>query len=188
MAHKAQKIFCSRVKKRLPEFFSRKRVLDAGSLDLNGNNRWLFEEGEYIGVDIQDGWNVDVVSPIHEYEPQDGPFDTIICTEVFEHDFYWKESLQRIVELLKPGGLFLFTCATTGRPIHRKKRKEGKLYKYGLPEWGKYYRNLAEEDIRQVIEVEDVFSKYEFSTSATPQDLYFWGIKKEEGEKGNEQL
>ena len=48
MAHKEQRDFCLRVKEKYPEFFKDKKVLDIGSLDINGSNRDLFENCNYM--------------------------------------------------------------------------------------------------------------------------------------------
>jgi hypothetical protein len=50
------------------QYFIDKCVLDVGSLDINGNNRYLFDNCEYTGLDIGEGPNVDIVMPIHEYK------------------------------------------------------------------------------------------------------------------------
>ena len=39
MAHKEQRDFCFRVKNIYPDFFKNKKVLDIGSLDVNGNSK-----------------------------------------------------------------------------------------------------------------------------------------------------
>lgn len=44
MAHKTQILWCKKIKKEYPQYFVSKRVLDIGSLDINGNNRGLFED------------------------------------------------------------------------------------------------------------------------------------------------
>ena len=62
MAHPEQKVWCNYVKKKHPEMFKNVHVCDIGSLDINGNNRYLFEDYKYIGVDIYPGRNVDVIS------------------------------------------------------------------------------------------------------------------------------
>ena len=62
MAHHAQRLFFTRVKHRFPERFDGCSVLDIGSLDINGNNRYLFNGGTYIGIDVGQGRNVDVRS------------------------------------------------------------------------------------------------------------------------------
>lgn len=45
----------------------------------------------------------------------EGGFDAIICSEGFQHDAQYAKTLARMVDLLKPGGLFIFTCASRGR-------------------------------------------------------------------------
>ena len=65
MAHEEQKIFLESVKSKFSEKFKNCRVLDIGSLDINGNNRFLFENYEYIGLDIGEGNNVDIVCRGH---------------------------------------------------------------------------------------------------------------------------
>ena len=67
MAHEEQTVFCKGVKARFPEFFKWTKVLDIGSMDINGNNRYLFEGCAYIGCDLGDGENVDIVCPGHEF-------------------------------------------------------------------------------------------------------------------------
>ena len=91
--------------------------------------------------------------------------------------------------MLKSGGLFLFTCATTGRPVHGIKslEDESKL-KYEnwktMPnvfceDWDNdYYKNLTEEDIRECLDFDKEFEDYEFQVETDHCDLYFWGIKK----------
>ena len=113
MAHHQQKNFCTSVKEKFPIFFNGKWVLDIGSLDINGNNQYLFEQCGYIGVDLLPGSNVDFVSMGHELLFPDECFDVIISTECFEHDQYYEKTIKNIVRLLKPGGLFIFSCATT---------------------------------------------------------------------------
>lgn len=173
MAHVAQEEFCKKIKELFPIYFKNKKVLDCGSLDVNGNNKYLFESCEYTGIDIGEGKNVDVVSMIHRFK---GKFDVIISTECFEHDLYYKLSLQNIVRMLKDNGLFLFTCATEGRGEHGTLRKDSWTAPFlaEIPEWQNYYKNLTENDIREVINMED-FKECKFEING--EDLYFWGIK-----------
>lgn len=180
MAHKQQMDFCKSIKDIYSEYFQNKIVLDCGSLDINGNNRYLFENCDYLGIDIGMGKNVDVVSTIHEFLYPDESFDTIISTECFEHDIYYKQSLVNIYRLLKSNGLFLFTCATSGRPKHgtRNSTFRDSPLTSAIGEWGNYYKNLEETDIREAIDIDNIFSKYQFSINDITHDLYFWGIKK----------
>lgn len=180
MAHIQQAEFCRLVKREFPEYFSNKLVLDIGSLDINGNNQFLFEDCLYLGVDLAPGKNVDFVSKGHELALPDASFDVVVSTECFEHDQFYDRTLKNIVRLLKPGGLFFFSCATTGRPEHGTRRTtphDAPLIQ-GFDEWSDYYKNLEEADVRAVLDIEAIFSKHAFSTNSDTKDLYFWGIKK----------
>lgn len=180
MAHPEQKEFCLKVQAQHPELFQSKYVLDVGSLDINGNNRYLFSDCFIIGIDVGPGNNVDVVSTAHEFPGANESFDVIVSTECFEHDMHYDKSLKSIIRMLKSGGLFLFTCATEGRPEHGTKRTTPENAPL-LPddnEWSNYYKNLNESDIRNVLDVDGTFSKYYFEVNEVSHDLYFWGIKR----------
>lgn len=182
MAHPQQAEFCLSVKRRFPQHFVNRLVLDIGALDINGNNQFLFEDCLYLGIDLAPGRNVDFVSKGHELALPDASFDSIISTECFEHDQFYDRTLRNVVRLLKPGGMLLFSCATTGRPEHGTRRTtphDAPLIQ-GFGEWSDYYKNLEESDIRAVLDVDAIFSEYGFSTNDETKDLYFWGIKKGE--------
>ena len=178
MAHKEQYEFCSEVVNINKELFKNKKVLDCGSLDINGNNRHMFTNCEYIGIDVGSGKNVDVVSTIHEYPGKDEEFDVIVSTECAEHDMHWRESLENIVRMLKSGGIFVFTCATHGRAEHGTRRSSPKDAPLLQGEWSDYYKNLDETDIRSAIDIENTFKLFEFSVHNGHKDLQFWGIKR----------
>ena len=175
MTHPEQRAFCERVKALHPAFFKHARVLDVGSLDVNGNNRFLFEGGNYTGIDVGGGPNVDVVAFAHLFDAP--PFDVVVSTECFEHDIHYALSIQNIVRLLVSGGLFLFTCATTGRPEHGTRRSDGGKNAPLLP-WPDYYKNVTEQDIRETVDLDAFFSEYRFEIGHSTHDLYFWGIKR----------
>jgi SAM-dependent methyltransferase len=179
MAHPAQQRFFLRVKEQFSNRFSNCRVLDMGSLDINGNNRFLFDNYTYIGVDIGEGKNVDVISKGHEYKSNE-KFDIVISSECFEHDMYYRETLLNCYDLTKSGGLFTFTCASEGRPEHGTRRTSESdapfLMDYEM--WGDYYKNLTEKDIREIFNCDEYFSQYYFEYNPIEKDLYFWGIKK----------
>ena len=80
MAHEKQREFFRKVKSMNPQFFTDVKVLDIGSLDINGSNRHAFEHPySYIGVDLSEGKNVDVICPGHLYE-SGYQFDTVISS------------------------------------------------------------------------------------------------------------
>jgi len=185
MAHKEQQDFCTSVLTLYPDHFKNKTVLDVGSLDINGNNRSYFTDCHYLGIDLGSGENVDVVTKTHMFNPEI-QYDTIISTECFEHDKHYVESLQNIVNMLKPGGLFLFTCATEGREEHgTSKSGTPDLSPYTNYIWPNYYKNLNIENIRGAVDVDNIFSEYQFKVNMESNDLYFWGIKKTDGDTEN---
>lgn len=177
MAHPEQRNFMISVKKRFPDKFINTRVVDFGSLDLNGNNRYLFDRPkEYIGIDIGPGPNVDIVCRAHEYAGEG--FDVAISSEMLEHDEYWEKSIQSMINCVKPGGIVVFSCATTGRPEHGTRRTTPQDSPFTSQLDNDYYKNLTEDDIKYKVAMNQ-FSSYEFQSRDTwPQDLYFWGVKK----------
>lgn len=172
MAHRQQIQYCNKIKSKYPKFFDGCSVLDVGSLDINGNNKYLFSNFTYIGIDIGPGRNVDVVTRAHKYNP-DTKFDFIISTECFEHDEFYELSLKNTYNLLKPGGFYLFTCATTGRREHGTTRTSPR----DAPFVGDYYKNLTESDIREVWDCDKLFSEYGFEVELSHKDLFFYGVK-----------
>ena len=182
MAHERQQEFCKRVKGIFPEYFKGVNVCDIGSLDINGNNHYLFEDYSYIGVDVGRGKNVNIVSKGHEYTPIDGKkYDIVISTECFEHDIHWSKTIENIsMNLVKSDGMFLFTCATTGRPEHgtlRSQPTDSPLTSNIGDSWSEYYMNLTEQDIVGSIDLPKYYKVWRFSVDLESHDLYFWGIK-----------
>jgi SAM-dependent methyltransferase len=179
MSHLSQQQFCERIKQRFPKHFKNIKVLDIGSLDINGKNNYLFENCTYLGIDVGEGKNVDFVSIGHEFEGPDDYYETIISTEVFEHDMYYEKTIQNVIRMLKPGGLFLFTCASTGRPEHGTRRTsvyDAPLLNV-LGEWGDYYKNLVKEDFLNIEGFNATFPDGMFESRLDIGDIYFSGIK-----------
>jgi SAM-dependent methyltransferase len=169
------------VKRILNDFFIGKVVLDVGSGDINGNNRFLFENCEYNGNDVIPVNNVTIVSKTKDLPFQNNSFDTIISTECFEHDPEYKESFIKIYNMLKPDGLFCFTCASTGRAEHGTRRTSPNE-SYGtignLEDMSDYYKNLTEIDLNDVLPLNNMFSVWDTYYNNNSKDLYFVGIKK----------
>lgn len=179
--HIQAKQFTIFVKSILNDYFIHKNVFDVGSGDINGNNRFLFENCNYNGNDVIKAPNVTIVSKTKDLPYKDETFDTIISTECFEHDPTYKESLLKIYSLLKKDGLFLFTCASTGRAEHGTRRTHpgcswgtiGKIH-----DMCDYYKNLTEKDLNDVLDLNSLFSVWDTYYCKSSKDLYFVGIKK----------
>jgi hypothetical protein len=172
MSHQSQLNFVHSVKDIFPYFFKNKKVLEVGSLDINGTVRIFFNNCDYVGVDLAEGNGVDLVGRIHMLPLIDNSFDTVISCECFEHDKHWKETFETMWRIAK--GLVIFSCATTGRPEHGTTATSPA----DSPFTNDYYKNLTEEDFREAFYLNDMFSKYEFKVNQRPEDLYFWGLKK----------
>ncbi len=114
--HREANQFVISVKKQYPEFFSGKKVLEVGSLDINGSVRQFFDGCDYTGIDIGEGKGVDHVSKAHEYVCPE-THDVIISTEMLEHDKFWTDSLKRMYDNLKVGGLLILTVLVVARIV-----------------------------------------------------------------------
>jgi len=171
MAHPAQVQYCTEVKAKFPIYFRNVDVLDVWSMDINGNNRYLFEDSTYTWIDVWPGNNVDIVCSWHEYSP-DKEYDVVISTEMLEHNKYWKETLQNMVRLLEDWGLLLFTCAWEWRAEHGTTRTTP----FDAPYTNDYYRNVNEEMLREALNLEELFSEFEVSNKDL--DFRFYWIKK----------
>ena len=83
-------------------------VLDVGARDVNGTYRPMCEARgwKYIGLDIERGANVDVVSadPSH-YPLESRTFDVVLTGQMLEHCERPWLVVPEMARLLKPGGL-----------------------------------------------------------------------------------
>ncbi len=89
------------------------RVLELGARGTRVDPR-LAGVGEYVGLDIHAGPNVDVVGDVHELSRVvEGPFDAIYAISTFEHlAMPWKAVLEINAVLADDGLLFLATHQT----------------------------------------------------------------------------
>jgi hypothetical protein len=83
--------------------------------------------------------------------------------------------------MLKPDGLFCFTCASTGRLEHGTRRTTPND-SYGtignLEDMSDYYKNLNEKDVNEVLQFNTLFSVWDTYYNSETKDLYFVGLKK----------
>ena len=171
--HTEARQFCLRTRLRYGNYFHDRRVLDVGSLDINGNNRGLFASCEYLGIDIGAGPNVDKIGHLADLNGQLGKFHVVISTEALEHDRRWRETLGCMTEKLVSAGLLLLTWATPERREHGTIHAEPAA----SPHTTDYYRGLAVEDVRRGLPIEQ-FQRTEFSENKLIGDGYFMGILK----------
>ena len=186
--------FVEETKNALPQYFNNARVLEIGSRTIElpyqpEENLIItqplikpyFQNCEYIGVDISEGHNVDVVCKGHEFK-SDELFDTIISCECFEHDPFWELTIQNMIDHLKWNGLLIFTCASTGRSEHGTQRSDPNASPatVEIEGWQDYYKNLTKEDFTNQIPAftnGTLVGNYWVSNEAT-HDLYYRGWKR----------
>jgi autotransporter strand-loop-strand O-heptosyltransferase len=159
MAHINQQMFCEKIKNNHPEYFNNVKVLDIGSIDINGNNRYLFENSKYIGIDRNDGPNVNIVSEFKDYECPNNYFDIVISTETLQEDDNYKDTISKIMDVLRPGGAFVLTCSSDKRVFDESKFK------------------FTKDILQSIDKFKNIFPDGIFEYNDSVGDLYFFGIK-----------
>lgn len=116
-----------------------KKVLDVGSYDVNGTLKPIFEKGIYVGLDMELGPNVDVVSDAHNIPFENEHFDVVTSSSCFEHDdMFWVTFLE-MCRVVKPGG-YLYVQAPSNGPYHGWPGDNWRFYIdswKALEKWGK---------------------------------------------------
>lgn len=108
-------------------------ILDVGSYDVNGTFKDLFKGHIYMGLDIIEGQNVDIVSKdLYRYPFEDETFDAVISGSTIEHIqdiFRWVKELARIV---KKGGFVCIVGPSVHRDQHRHPLDCWRIYPDGM--------------------------------------------------------
>ena len=95
------------------------RIIDIGSMDVNGSLRPLFQQPgwTYRGADIEIGRNVDIRLPASYDWPNldSNCFDVAVSSQVLEHVPHPWRWIGEVARIIKPGGL-LYLC--TPNTIH----------------------------------------------------------------------
>ena len=178
MAHQQQFDYIQKLKTKFPTQFFNKKVLEVGSLDINGSIRIFFTECDYLGIDVGAGPGVDLVCEGQKLDHPNETYDTVGSCECFEHNPYWVETFNNMYRMTKPNGLVFMSCATTGRAEHGTTRTSPQDSPLTTVKGWEYYKNLTEQDFRKNFDMNSMFSEYEFVVGSPHQDLYFYGIKR----------
>jgi len=163
------------------DYFSQS-VLEIGSRDTSfrwGTPRQLFTgHNRYVGVDRAAGNNVDIVSLGHEFRFEEN-FKAILCFEVFEHDPFWRQTIENAIRHTQDDSIFCWSCASLAREVH------------GLSDSPveNYYENRTIDDIEsQILESVRKFGKYVFESFSTTrrdgQDIIGYVIIKKREDQG----
>jgi hypothetical protein len=76
-------------------------------------------------------------------------------------------------DLLRPDGLLVFSCASTGTPEHGTTATSPE----DAPFTNDYYKNLVKEDFTSAFDLPTMFHNYKFPDEDQNRDLFFWGQK-----------
>lgn len=111
-------------------------VCDVGSFDVNGTFKDLFIGHRYVGLDVVEGPNVDVVSEeLYKYPFADETFDVVISGSTLEHVQDMKQWIIEVGRLVKKQG---FVCIIApaihfcGRRNHRHPVDCWRIYPDGM--------------------------------------------------------
>lgn len=150
------------------EEFRDKRVLEVGSLDVNGSVRPLIEAlqpSEYIGIDEQPGKLVDLVLPGERIIEHFGlsSFDTVISTETLEHVEDWRIVINNMKLAIKPEGYVYLTVCPPDMGYHPHPRD---CWRFNIEHIGLMFRDF------QILRLDpSVFLKARKPKNYTPIDL-----------------
>ena len=103
---------------------SKPKVLELGTMRSipersTRHDEWIPNAIEYLGTDISECVDVDIVADVHELSNVIGneKFDVIISCSTFEHFKYPQLATHQILKVLKPNGL-LFIQTHQSFPLH----------------------------------------------------------------------
>ena len=116
-----------------------KKILDVGSYDVNGTMKPIFKKCQYIGLDMEDGPNVDIVSDAHNIPFQNSYFDIVLSSSCFEHDDMFWETFLEMCRVVNDGG-YLYVQAPSNGPYHGWPGDNWRFYIdswKALEKWGK---------------------------------------------------
>jgi len=132
-----------------------KVVLEVGSKDFNGEIRGIIAKKNprsYTGVDMQKGPGVDKVCNVCDLVNTFGNevYDIVVTAETFEHVKKWKDGINNIKRVLRPGGILILTTRSVGMDYH------------GYP--NDYWRY-------QVEDIKDIFADFEIINNESDPTL-----------------
>jgi SAM-dependent methyltransferase len=117
-----------------------KKILDVGSLDVNGSLKPIFQKGQYVGLDLRPGPNVDLLGSPEEIPLPTGTIDIVISSSCFEHDDMFWVTFSEMCRVTKPGG-YIYVQAPSEGPYHAHPGDNWRFYAdswKALAKWAKH--------------------------------------------------
>jgi SAM-dependent methyltransferase len=149
----------------LPSDISNLRIIDIGSYDVNGTLRPIFDSGYYIGLDMEKGPNVDIVSKANDIPFKDSYFDVVLSSSCFEHDDFFWETFLEMCRVLKPGG-FMYIQAPSNGPYHGW---PGDNWRFYIDSW----KSLSKWGFKNGYKI-DLIESYIDTTTQDPNSKRIW--------------
>jgi SAM-dependent methyltransferase len=120
------------LKKQIKNFssFITGKVLDIGAGNVSRYEK-LFSSNEYLKMDVFKGDNIDFVGTADNIPINDSEFDSVVCTQVFEHLKNPRKSAREIYRILKKGGYCLVTVPQINE-LHEEPNDFFRYTKYGI--------------------------------------------------------
>ena len=134
-----------------------KDVLEVGSRNVNGSARERITAMGYVGVDIEDGPDVDLVcsaSDLIERFPEG--FDVVVTTEMLEHVEDWRSAVGNLKGVTRPGGVLVVTTRSEGFPYHEH---PGDFWRYSADDMRRIFADWDLEMIEDDHQAPGVFVK-----------------------------
>lgn len=150
-----------------------KRIIEVGSLDVNGSARPMIVSmgpTEYWGVDCWLGPSVDVVCKADDLERTFGleSFDIVLSTEMLEHVEDWRLVISQLKRAVKKGGLLILTTRSPGFPYHPFPIDK---WRYTKEDFKAVFRDFEILELRDDPLVAGVFLKARKSMNFSEADL-----------------
>lgn len=150
-----------------------KRVIEVGSLDVNGSVRPDVEAlapAAYIGVDIRPGPGVDVICDAGDLVARFGEhaFDVVISTELLEHVRDWRGIISNLKRVAKPPGLLIVSTRSYGVDFHRRPFD---FWRYEKEDFEAIFADVVIEDLKLDPSDPGIFLKARKPDPFTERDL-----------------
>lgn len=167
--------------------FIKGKTLDIGAGEIDRYGR-IFTDAEIIRMDINHGDKVDIVGSADNIPAKDSTFDSIICTQVFEHLKDPQKSARELFRVLKKDGCALVTVPQMNE-LHEEPHDYFRYTKYGLQELfgsagfeileikerGAYFSTIAQMRIRHIVGVFNLY-KRPFLGKVIGKILKYYGL------------
>lgn len=122
------------LRKQIEEYSShiKGRVLDVGAGSFS-RYQDLFKCSEYIKMDAEKSENIDIVGDAENLPFKSQSFESVVCTQVFEHLKNPQKAADEIARVLKKGGVCLLSVPQVNE-LHGEPDDYFRFTKFGLKE------------------------------------------------------